>query len=246
MMPRVRSRYPMTARVQVHLGMLLLALPAFLLLPTTIARDPDSLLRAQEWFRRADWAAAERECRIAIKEQPDNARAHKLLGMIFVAQQEFASADEPLLRACQLNPKDDLACYYLGRNDYALSRYEDSRAVLEKALRDHPRSDRTRTGLGLTLEALGSVRDAERHLADAAVGGSPEALSAYGEFLFRQGRLAESIPVLKRSGNRKALERAMRQAAAAPGTERPRAEKSSHAITQEGKRRVSLGPKQPV
>jgi enediyne biosynthesis protein E4 len=214
----------MTARVQVHLGMLLLALPALLLLPTTIARDPDSLLQAQKWFRRADWAAAERECRIAIKEQPDNARAHKLLGMIFVAQQEFASADEPLLRACQLDPKDDLACYYLGRNDYALSRYEESLAVLEKALRNHPRSDRIRTGLGLTLEALGRVQDAERHLAEAARLGNPELLLAYGEFLFRQGRLAESIPVLKRSGNREALERAMRQAAAAPGTERQRAQ----------------------
>jgi tetratricopeptide (TPR) repeat protein len=191
------------------IGMFLMAEPALL-------HPAADLTRVQELFRRADWAAAERECRAVIREEPDNARAFKLLGMIFVAQQQFAQADEPLRRACQLDPKDDLACYYLGRNEYALSRYQESRVILESALREHPRSDRIRTGLGLTLEALGQLPKAERQLAEAARGGSTEALSAYGEFLFRQGRLAESIPVLRRSDNKEALDRVLRQTAAAP------------------------------
>jgi enediyne biosynthesis protein E4 len=216
MTPRVRSCQRVPGTVRLWLTIFLLAVPAL-----TIARAADELLRVQELFRRADWPAAERACRLAIQQQPDNPRAHKLLGMIFAAQQQFARADEPFQRACKLDPKDDLACYYLGRNDYALSRYEESRAVLEKALRDHPRSDRIRTGLGLTLEALGRFPEAEHYLAQAARGGSPEALSAYGEFLFRQGRLNESIPVLRRSGNREALDRALRQAAAAPANDAP-------------------------
>ncbi|MFN7997588.1 MAG: FG-GAP-like repeat-containing protein [Bryobacteraceae bacterium] len=183
-------------------------------------RDPQSLAQAWDLFRQADWSGAERACRRAIGEHPENPRALKLLGMIFVAQQRFADAEEPLRRACKLDPKDDLACYYLGRNEFALSRYEESRAALERALREHPKSDRIRTGLGLTLEALGRGREAERELAEAARSGGAEGLSAYGEFLFRQGRIAESIPILERSGNREALNRSLREAAAAPTASR--------------------------
>jgi Flp pilus assembly protein TadD len=195
--------------------------PVILLLRLAVARDPDNLLRGQELFRRGEWAAAEQACRLALKEQPDNPRAYKLLGMIFVAQGRFESAAEPLRRACELAPDDDLACYYLGRNYYALSCYEESRKVLEKALRKSPESDRIKTGLGLTLEALGRSADAERYLAAAARSGTPRALSEYGQFLFRQGRLEESIRVLERAGDREALKRAMAQLAAKPAALRP-------------------------
>jgi hypothetical protein len=77
-------------------------------------------------------------------------------------------------------------------------------------LRDFPNSERIERGLGLTLEALGHTEQAERYLRHAANTETPEALSDYGEFLFRQGRLTESITVLKRSGNKATLDRAMR------------------------------------
>jgi len=183
-----------------------------------LARDPDSLLQAQRLFEERNWAAAERQCRAAIREQPGNARAHKLLGMVFAAQELFQMAGEPFRQACQLDPRDETACYYLGRNDYALSRYDESRSVLEKALRTFPNSNRIKTGLGLTLEALGHNDEAANYLRDAASGGNPGALSEYGQFLFRQGRLTESIEVLRRAGNREALDRATRQLAARSAT----------------------------
>jgi enediyne biosynthesis protein E4 len=179
-----------------------------------LARDPDSLLRAQRLFQQRDWAAAERQCRAAIREQPGNAQAHKLLGMVFAAQEQFQMADQPFERACQLDPRDEFTCYYLGRNEFALSRYDESRSVFEKALRNFPNSSRIKVGLGLTLEALGHSEEAANYLKDAARGGDISALSGYGQFLFRQGRLTESVEVLKRAGNREALERATRQLAA--------------------------------
>lgn len=187
----------------------------------TPAGDPGNLLRARELFRRKDWAAAEQACRRALREEPKNARAYELLGMIFAAQERFESAEEPLRRACELAPGDELACYYLGRNEYALSRYEESRKVLERALRRAPDSDRIKTGLGLTLEALGRSAAAERYLADAARSGTPPALSEYGQFLFRQGRLEESLQVLGRAGDREALNRVRAQLAARPAALRP-------------------------
>ncbi len=178
------------------------------------ARDPESLSKAQQHFRLQEWAAAERESLAAIHEQPKNAGAYKLLGMIYAAQQQFDKADQPFRRACQLAPEDETACYYLGRNDWALSRYEESRAVLEKALHRFPNSTRIKIGLGLALEALGHVEDAAGHLKNAALGGDSDALSEYGQFLFRQGRVDESIAVLRRSGNEEALNRALGQRAA--------------------------------
>ncbi len=175
-----------------------------------------ALQKAQQAFRRQDWRAAETECLAALRERPSDASANKLLGMIYAAQERFLEADAPFARACQLEPSDDLACYYLGRNDFALSRYDRSQAVLEQALETHPKSDRIRTGLGLTLEARGKIAEAERYLKEAARSGSPEALSQYGQFLFRQGRFDESVTILRRSGDRDALDRVLREAAAEP------------------------------
>ncbi len=180
------------------------------------ARDSERLLRAQRLFQQGDWAAAERECNIAIGEEPRNARAYKLLGMVYVAREQFQQADQPLQRACQLDPLDETACYYLGRNNYALSRYDQSRSVLERALHNFPNSARIKAGLGLTLEALGRYDEAAKYLKDAARENSPDALSQYGQFLFRQGRLQESVEVLRRAGNNEALDRAVRQLAARP------------------------------
>ena len=184
---------------------------ALLLVRNSAANDTGDLVEAERLFQHGDWIGAERQCRAVIREQPDNARAYKLLGMVYVAQQQFQSADEPLRRACELDVRDEAPCYYLGRDYYALSRYEDSRAVLAKTLKRFPASARIKVGLGLTLEALGHTEEAARYLRDAANTGSPDALSEYGQFLFRQGQVAESIDVLKRAGNRDALDRASKQ-----------------------------------
>src|SRR6476659_8498024 len=191
---------------------------AVLLVRDSAATNTGSLMEAEQLVQQGDWAAAERQCRAVIREQPDNARAYKLLGMVYVAQQQFQSADEPLRRACQLDLQDEAPCYYLGRNYYALSRYADSRAVLTNTLKRFPGSARIKVGLGLTLEALGETEQAAKYLRDAAKTGNPDALSEYGQFLFRQGQVAESIDVLKRAGNREALDRASKQLNPEPAT----------------------------
>ena len=75
---------------------LLLAVLALAMSWPSAGRDPESLARAQAAFQQGDWPRAERECELALKEQPDNPRAYKLLGMVFVAQQRFENATAPL------------------------------------------------------------------------------------------------------------------------------------------------------
>src|ERR1035437_5252272 len=177
---------------------------------------PQALQRGQAAFRRGNWVEAEKSFLAPIREQPKSATALKWLGMVYTAQEKFDLAEAPFRSACEMDPDEDLACYYLGRADYALSRYEESRSAFEKALRYQPDSIRIKRGMGLTLEALGRAPEAERYLKEAAAGNDKEALSDYGQFLFRQGRLNESVAVLQRSGDRANLERAARARAAVP------------------------------
>src|SRR5579863_4865913 len=175
-----------------------------------------ALERGQAAFRQENWAEAEKNFLLAVREQPRSATALKWLGMVYTAQQKFDLSEAPFRNACAIDPREELACYYLGRADYALSRYQESRSAFEKALRYQPDSTRIKRGLGLTLEALGRAQEAERYLQEAAAGSDKDALSDYGQFLFRQGRLNESVAVLERCGDRANLERAVRARGAVP------------------------------
>jgi tetratricopeptide (TPR) repeat protein len=196
-------------------GAVLLAALIGLSLATPAASG--ALERGQAAFRRGDWAEAERNFLAAVREKPKSATALKWLGMVYTAQEKFDRAEAPFRSACEIDPREELACYYLGRADYALSRYEESRVAFETALRYQPDSIRIKRGMGLTLEALGRAPEAERYLKEAAAGDDKEALSDYGQFLFRQGRLNESAAVLERSGDRANLQRAVRALGAVPG-----------------------------
>lgn len=176
---------------------------------------PDHMQRGQEEFRRGEWAQAEISFAAATEENPGSASAYKWLGMVYAAQKQFTLAEPPFRRACELDPREDLACYYLGRTDYALGRFEQSRDAFEIALHHQPGSDRVKHGLGLTLEGLGEIDKAGRYLKQAAAGGDPRIGSDYGQFLMRQGNLAESIAVFKRVGDTENLARALSGRAAA-------------------------------
>ena len=180
------------------------------------AAGTDDLARGQAAFRRNDWAEAEKCFLAAVRAKPRSAAALKWLGMVYAAQEKFEQAEAPFQRACELDPREELACYYLGRAEYALSRYEASRMAFENALHYQPDSSRIQRGMGLTLEALGRAPDAERYFEQATRGNDREALSDYGQFLFRQGRLDESVTVLERSGDRANLDRAVRARGALP------------------------------
>src|ERR1700683_356287 len=135
--------------------MRLLALLTMIGLGLAMPGASDALERGQAAFRRGDWAEAEKSFLAAVREKPASAAAFKWLGMVYTAQKKFDLAEAPFRRACDIDPREELACYYLGRADYALSRYEESRSAFETALRYQPASSRILRGMGLTLGALG-------------------------------------------------------------------------------------------
>jgi hypothetical protein len=119
------------------------------------------------------------------------------------------SAEDPLRRACALNPAEDNACYFLGRTLYNLSRFEEALDAFKAALRHAVRPGRTRNGMALAWEALGRDDDAERCYQEAIRQGEACAQVDYGMFLYKLGRTSESAAVLRKAHAEPELARVM-------------------------------------
>lgn len=155
--------------------------------------------------RRGDAVSAVPLLEQAVGEQPGSAPAQKLLGMAYSIQEQYKEAQPHLLAACTLNPREENACYYLGRADYLLNRFEESLTALQNALRTGSGSrSRTLLAIAFTLEGLGRNTEAEKAYRDASAHGSTEeireAQKAYGMFLYHSGRVAESQEFLRKAG----------------------------------------------
>jgi Tfp pilus assembly protein PilF len=68
------------------------------------------LQRGQDAFRRRDWTEVEKSCQAAIRDNPKGAAAQKSLGMVYAAQQKFEAAEAPFRQACEIDPREELAC----------------------------------------------------------------------------------------------------------------------------------------
>jgi tetratricopeptide (TPR) repeat protein len=141
------------------------------------------------------------------EQQPSSAGEWKRLGLGLLTEKKLASAVPPLTKACDLDPGDEEACYYLARALSALSRWEEARAPLEKALRSasKPTLARVHRATALNFMALGRTAEAEQHFRQAVAAiGKAESLPEdpridYGAFLFRQGRTAEALKLLEQA-----------------------------------------------
>ncbi len=89
--------------------------------------------QGQRAYHVQDWPSAERHFVEALRKTPASAAAQKWLGMTYAAQQKAALAEAPLRRACDLDPNEPEACYYLGRTLFALGRFGEAVAAYQRA-----------------------------------------------------------------------------------------------------------------
>lgn len=135
--------------------------------------------------------------------QPD-ASEWKRQGQAMAAENKFTAAVGPLTKACNLDPRDEEACYYLARILDMLGRWDEARAPFDKALRAAPRRmlARVHRAVALNFMALGRMTEAEQNFKAAiAMRIYAESLPEdprvdYGAFLFRQGRIDEALQLL--------------------------------------------------
>src|SRR5258708_28355180 len=122
-------------------------------------------MQVRDACRQRDVADAERAVAGLARQRPSG-QAWKLLGMTYSAQEKYNQAEEPCRRACQLDPREENACYYLGRVYYTLSRLAESRKAYEAALRNGGGA-RGAVRLAMRLERLRETGEAQRCLRPA-------------------------------------------------------------------------------
>jgi len=136
----------------------------------------------------------------AAELEPGNPQYWKALGVVYAKGSDYRASIEPFAKACMLNERLLDACYYQGRGLYAVDRYADALAPLEKALKNDAVKSRAEAALGQALEALGRYDEAEKRLKSAVArrdSHDAQARVAYSQFLRRQGRPGESCEVLQ-------------------------------------------------
>jgi hypothetical protein len=62
------------------------------------------------------------------EQSPSNAAEWKRLGLALASEKKLVAAVGPLAKACELDPKEEEACYYFARTLHALGRW-DARPV---------------------------------------------------------------------------------------------------------------------
>lgn len=153
--------------------------------------------RGVEAFQGGQRDEAVRALTEASKLAPRNAQIWKVLGVVYASAEDFERAAAPFERACSLDSKLVDACYYHGRNLYALNRFNRSLEALRKALPNDRSPWRVHLGIAQALEALGQAEEAEREfqtairrMEDPHPDFDPRL--HYAVFLFRQGRTREA------------------------------------------------------
>ena len=74
--------------------------------PIKVSPIEGSLRRADEHLTMKNWAKAVQELRGAITTEPNSARAHAMLGLAYLRQQQMTMAKVSINKAIQLNHKD--------------------------------------------------------------------------------------------------------------------------------------------
>ncbi len=148
---------------------------------------------------------AERKLLALVHAQPASAAAWVALGRVYAARSRFDAALAPFEKACALDAAGTEACYYLGRCLYVLNRFAPALDALAKARAASPPENawRVERAWAQDLAALGRADEAERHFLEALrqSRGRPCGIEDpridYGVFLFREGRVEESLAPLE-------------------------------------------------
>jgi tetratricopeptide (TPR) repeat protein len=137
----------------------------------------------------------------AIQIDQRYAKGYVLAGRVCAAREQWNQAQNYLATAQRLDGRDADAWYFSGRAYYDANRFEQAIAVFEQALRIGAEQSRVYENLGLAQDALSQFSVAEKSFRKALelANGSWRPYLAYGAFLFRQDRPAESLRVLQQA-----------------------------------------------
>jgi tetratricopeptide (TPR) repeat protein len=169
-----------------------------------LARNPDRadvrVFLGAALFSAGQPAEALEEATRALALDSGYGRAHVLVGRIYAQQEQWEPAQQAFAKALRIDTRDREAWYFSGRAWYVENRFEQAIEAFEKARSLGSGQSRIYENLGLSYEALGRFTEAEQsYRAAVSLAAEYRPYLAYGVFLYKQGRLEESLPMLRQA-----------------------------------------------
>lgn len=163
-------------------------------------RPPGELSRLEISKRAQLIDEAKKQCRVALKLDPFNAKAYGCLGVIAFRQDAFLDAEVYFLKSIELNPTEgsyiELASLYC-----QMGRYDEANAKLHEALKLNPKDARTYIELGNVAVWKEDNKEAVRHCREAVFvePKNPETHRALAVALMRSEKYEEAETVVRRA-----------------------------------------------
>jgi tetratricopeptide (TPR) repeat protein len=139
-------------------------------LKETAARDPltqpavksDAMARAAAAFREGLVPAAVTQLEAAIKQAPEWSEPRRILGLVYMADEQHDKGLAELEAAVKLSPHDERARLALADSLVEATRYPAAEQALRQTLEEFPRSGRARYALGRLYQRQGQYPEALR------------------------------------------------------------------------------------
>ncbi|GIX47092.1 MAG: hypothetical protein KatS3mg131_1303 [Candidatus Tectimicrobiota bacterium] len=152
------------------------------------------LAQALQAYQSGNWQQVAHFCEALLAQDPANADAWHLLGLVACQQQDYRRAESCLRRAVACQPTLAAFQHNLGLVLHAQGRLEEAVACYEAALHVQPDAAITRMRLSKALWALGRLAEATAHYREV-VRHHPEAtaFADLGDLLQLQGHYGEAV-----------------------------------------------------
>jgi tetratricopeptide (TPR) repeat protein len=154
-------------------------------------------------FKANDPQSSLSEYEIAARYRPPGATDFEVMGANYFLLEVYPAADKWLTKSIELNPRDPLALYLLGRTKYNEKYFEQAVQFLTECLKIDPGNIKAETNLGLSYEKLGKTEAALNSYRAAIAlehSDAPRNSEPYlylGTLLLDTGSLAAAIPYLR-------------------------------------------------
>jgi len=131
-------------------------------------------------FENKKYEEALQKFMFTIQSNPENAIAHRWIGITKMQMQDYKSAENELQKAIELNPCDDVAYNYLGGLYDKLNRIEEAEQLLKKAVELNPNNAVNHYNYATLLSKCGKKKEAWSQCKET-LKIDPSFMMAYGE-----------------------------------------------------------------
>jgi Flp pilus assembly protein TadD len=151
----------------------------------------------------------EQKAEASLAEYTEGAKYHdpvpsdlKIVALDYVLLNDYSDADRWLTRSVAGDPKDSESWYYLGRTKYNENRFEEAIRAFQECLKLDSKNVKAGANLGLALEGLGRINEAEAAYRNAIAqqrNGSPKNAEPFinlGNLLLEQNQIENAIAQL--------------------------------------------------